>query len=335
MKILFIGGTGTISSACSRVALDRGMELYLLSRGKSQRPVPAGAQLLMADYHQPDQVERVLDGLQFDTVVDWIAYQPEDIRRDLDLYRQRTDQYIFISSASAYQTPPAVLPVKESTLLDNPYWEYSSNKIACEEVLLSAYHTEKYPITIVRPSHTYAESTLPLHGGWTMMERMRTGQPVIVHGDGTSLWTLTHHADFAAAFVGLFANSRAIGQAVHITSDEWLNWNQIYEILAQALGVTPRLVHVPSELINAYDPLWGASLLGDKASSMVFDNQLIKQLVPGWSAGIPFSRGAREMVHWYLADPDRQLVDVEFNHILDRILDGYAKAWPQAAEASR
>lgn len=328
MKILFIGGTGTISSACSRAALDHGMQLFLLNRGTSIRPLPEGAIGLTADYHNPDETLKALGNHTFDAVVDWIAYTPDHVQRDIDLFSGRTGQYIFISSASAYQTPPAQLPVTESTILDNPYWEYSRNKAACEELLVRYYRSNKFPMTIVRPSHTYDASLIPFHGGWTMMDRMLKGQPVLVHGDGTSLWTLTHNTDFAAAFTGLLGNSRAIGETVHITSDEWLNWNQIYELLASALGVTPKLVHVPSELINAYDPEWGAGLLGDKSASMIFDNSLIKRLVPGWAAKIPFSIGARQIVDWYRAHPERQVVDAEFERILERILTGYQRAWP-------
>ena len=200
----------------------------------------------------------------------------------------------------------------ESTPLDNPYWEYSRNKIACEQRLMDAYRAEKFPVTIVRPSHTYDQTLLPMHGGYTMVDRMRKGKPVIVHGDGTSLWVLTHHADFARGFVGLLGNSHAIGDAFQITSDEWLTWNQIYTLVAQAAGVEPSLVHVPSELIAAYDPQWGASLLGDKSNSMIFDNSKIKRVVPDFVASIPFAEGARQIIQWYDADPRRRQVDPGF-----------------------
>ena len=262
MKILFIGGTGIISSACSREVLNQGMELFLLNRGKSIRPVPDGAQVLIADIHDPDSVNTIIRDHHFDTIVDWIAFTPDQVYQDINLFRNKTHQYIFISSASAYQTPPSILPVTESTILDNPYWEYSRNKIACEELLVDVYRKEKYPITIVRPSHTYDATLLPFHGGWTMMNRMVKGQKVVVQGDGTSLWTLTHNTDFARAFVGLIGNSHAIGESVHITSDECLNWNQIYQLLAEAAGVSPHLVHIPSELINAYDAEWGCQFVG-------------------------------------------------------------------------
>jgi nucleoside-diphosphate-sugar epimerase len=328
MKALFIGGTGIISSACTRLALERGIQLYLLNRGQSRRPIPENARLLQGDIRQPDQVAALVASHTFDAVVDWVAFTPQHIATDLDLFRGKTGQYIFISSASAYQTPPAGLPVTESTPLDNPYWEYSRDKIACEGRLMDAYRLEKFPVTIVRPSHTYDQTLLPMHGGYTMVDRMRRGKPVIVHGDGTSLWVLTHHADFARAFVGLLGNSHAIGDAFQITSDEVLTWNQIYTLVAQAAGVEARLVHVPSELIAAYDPQWGASLLGDKSHSMLFDNSKIKRVVPDFVASIPFAQGARQIIQWYDADPARRQVDLAFDAILERILAGYQKAWP-------
>jgi len=320
MKVLFIGGTGVISSACSRLALERGIELYLLNRGQSVRPVPAGAKVIRGDIRDPASARAALGNLTFDAVVDWIVFTPDQIETDLDLFRGRTGQYVFISSASAYQTPPAALPVTESTILDNPFWQYSRNKIACEERLVRAYREEKYPITIVRPSHTYDCTLVPMDGGWTVVDRMRRGQPVIVHGDGTSLWTLTHHADFARGLVGLLGHARAIGEAVHITSDEWLSWNQIFTIVARAAGAEARLVHVPSDVIAAYDSNWGAGLRGDKSHSMIFDNTKIKRLVTDFVCRIPFSRGAEEIMAWYDADPVRRKINEDFNRLCDRIL---------------
>ena len=223
----------------------------------------------------------------------------------------------------------ATLPVTEAAILDNPVWQYSRDKAACEERLLRAYREEKFPFTIVRPSHTYSEVYVPVHGNWTTIDRMLRGLPVIVHGDGTSLWTLTHSSDFAKGFVGLMGSSRAIGEAYHITSDEWLTWNQIHEILAAAVGVQPELVHVPSDLIAAYDPIWGESLLGDKAHSFILDNSKIKRVVPDFVCTTPFSRGAEEIIAWHRADPARQKVDENFNAICERILSAYAKAWPE------
>lgn len=330
MKVLFIGGTGIISSACSRLALDKGINLYLLNRGKSFRPVPEGAVVLNGDIRDAQSVRAALGSHQFDAVVNWIAFTPAHIQADLDLFTGRTGQYVFISSASAYQTPPAVVPATESTVLDNPFWEYSRNKIACEEMLVRAYRDQKFPATIVRPSHTYDKTLLPMDGGWTVVDRMLRGQKVIVHGDGTSLWTLTHHADFAKGFVGLLGNPRVYGDAIHITSDEWLSWNQIFEIVAKAAGTAPRIVHVPSDVLAAYDPAWGAALLGDKTHSMIFDNSKIKRLVPDFACTIPFARGAEEILAWYRADPSRQKVDDKFNQLSDRIITAQELAFPKS-----
>ena len=330
MKVLFIGGTGIISSACASLALERGIDLYFLNRGQSaDRPVPAGVQVLKGDIRERSSTSAALAGRKFDVVVDWVAYTPEQVETDLDLFGGRTGQYIFISSASAYQTPPSGLPVTESTILDNPYWLYSRNKIACEERLVKAYRQDKFPMTIVRPSHTYDRTALPLDGGYTVVDRMRQGKPVIVHGDGTSLWVLTHHKDFARGFVGLLGNSHAIGDDFHITSDEVLNWNQIFNLVAKAAGAQANIVHVPSDLIAAYDPDWGAGLLGDKAVSMVFDNSKIKRIVPDFVASIPFSRGVEEIMAWYDADPARQVVDEATDRMIDRILNAYKLAWPK------
>lgn len=329
MKILFIGGTGIISSACSKLAVARGIELYLLNRGKSTtRPAPEGAHLLQGDIRDPQSARAALNGMTFDAVVNWIAFTPEHIQTDLELFSGRTGQYVFISSASAYQTPPAHLPVTESTVLDNPYWQYSRNKTACEEILVQAYRTRKFPMTIVRPSHTYDKTLLPFDGGYTIVARMRKGKPVVVHGDGTSLWTLTHHSDFAVGFVGLLGHSGAVGESFHITSDEWLSWNQIYEIVARAAGAKARLVHVPSEVIALFDPDWGAGLLGDKANSMIFDNSKVKRLVPDFNPAIPFARGAEEIMTWYDADPARQQVNEKVDRLMDEIIAKQAAVKP-------
>jgi nucleoside-diphosphate-sugar epimerase len=268
----------------------------------------------------PTSVHAALRGREFDVVVDWIAFTPQHVQADIDLWRGRVGQYVFISSASAYQTPPASLPVTESTLLDNPFWEYSRQKIACEDVLVRAYRDEKFPMTIVRPSHTYDATKVPLLGGYTSLQRMKQGKPVLVHGDGTSLWTLTHARDFATGFVPLLGNARAVGETVHITSDEWLTWNQIYQIMAAALGVEAKLVHAPSDLINAYDPHHGEGLLGDKSHSMIFDNSKIKRLAPGFTCTTPFAWGAREIVAWHEADPARQVIDPYVDTLIERVL---------------
>ncbi len=329
MKVLFIGGTGVISSACARLALERGIELFLLTRGESARAIPDGAHLLRGDIRNVEQAPSVLATHQFDAVVDWIAFTPEHVQADLELFRGRTAQYVFISSASVYQTPPASLPVTESTPLDNPFWDYARAKMAGEQLLQQAYRDEKFPITIVRPAHTYDATMIPMYGRYTNIHRMRAGKEVIVHGDGTSLWTLTHHRDFAKGLVGLLGNSHALGDAFHITSDEILTWNQICEILARAAGVEPRIVHVPSEVLAAYDARWGASMLGDKAHSMIFDNTKIKRVVPDFVATIPFSIGAREMLAWFDTDPARQVVDEQLDQLMDRIIVAQKSALPK------
>lgn len=328
MRVLFIGGTGVISSACSQLAVERGLELYLLNRGQTARPIPESVRILRGDIRDRESVKHVLGKINFDVVVDWICFTPEHMETDIDLFRDRTGQFIFISSASVYQTPPLILPVTESTPLDNPYWDYSRAKIACEERLAQAYRDEKFPMTIVRPSHTYDKTKLPVYGGYTVIDRMRKGKKVIVHGDGTSLWTLTHHQDFAKAFVGLLGNYQTVGQAFHITSDEVLTWNQIFAALARAAGVEARMAHLPSEYIAAFDPDWGANLLGDKAHSMIFDNTKIKRVVPDFAAAIPFSWGAEEILDWFDADPARRVVDEKLDGLMDTMLAAHESAWP-------
>src|SRR5215831_16125670 len=324
LRVLFIGGSGVISSACAREAVGSGIELYVLNRGRSTtRPLPGGVRELRADVRSAASVRDAIEDLDFDSVVDFVAFTTEHVRQDIDMFADRTGQYVFISTASAYQKPPARVPVTESTPLRNPYWQYSRDKIACEDLLVAAYRDEGFPATIIRPSHTYDQTLVPFDGGWTVLGRMLAGKPVVVHGDGTSLWTLTHHDDFARAFVPLLGDPRTIGEAIHITSDDVLTWNQIAEAFAAALGVTARLVHVPSDAIAAADPVWGAGLLGDKAHSMVFDNAKLRAIVPGWRAVIPFEQGAREIVDWYLADPVRQVIDVS----LDAVMDKLAAAW--------
>jgi nucleoside-diphosphate-sugar epimerase len=329
MKVLFIGGTGVISSACSQLAVERGYELYLLNRGKTDRAVPGSVHWLQADARDKNSLQSALSGRHFDAVVQWIGFVPEHLEVDIELMRGRVGQYIFISSASAYQKPPTSLPVTESTPLHNPFWEYSRNKIACEQRLMRAYVEQGFPVTIVRPSHTYDRTMVPISGRYTILNRMLQGRKVLVHGDGTSLWTLTHHKDFAVGFTGLLGEQRAIGEAYHITSDEWLSWNQIYTFLAKAAGVEPKLVHVPSEFIAAFDPEWGAGLLGDKAHSAIFDNSKIKKLVPEFSARIPFSQGAREIIDWYTQDESRQVIDERLDRTMDRVIEAYESALPE------
>lgn len=321
MKVLFIGGSGIISSACSALAVESGIDLYLLNRGRTHsRPIPPEARIIQADIRDPARVRDALEGHTFDAVVDWIAFMPEQVAADLALFRGRVGQYVFISSASAYQKPPARLPITEETPLDNPFWEYSRNKIACEGVAMAGYREKDFPVTIVRPSHTYDATLLPFHGGYSTLDRLKRGQPILVHDDGESLWTLTHHWDFARAFVPLLGHAQAIGEAFHITSDEVLTWNEIARLLAAAAGVTPNIVHVPSAVVAGYDEGFGASLLGDKAHNAIFDNSKIRRLVPDFAAEIPFADGAREIVAWYDDHPDARRVDEAHNALIDRIL---------------
>jgi nucleoside-diphosphate-sugar epimerase len=324
LRVLFIGGSGIISSACSRLATERGIDLYVLNRGQtSHRPLPEEATVLHADIRDPDSVTAALGDREFDAVVDWVAFTPEHVEADLGLFRGRAGQYVFISSASAYQTPPARQPVTESTPLRNPFLQYSRDKIACEDLLTVAYRDEGFPATIVRPSHTYDKTLIPLDGGWTAIGRMRQGKPVVVHGDGTSLWTLTHHEDFARGFVPLLGHPRTLGEAFQITSDDVLTWNQIAQALAAAAGVAADIVHVPSDAIAAADPAWGATLLGDKAHSMIFDNAKLRSVVPDYRAVIPFEQGAREIVAWYDGDPARQRTDARLDAVMDQLISTY------------
>lgn len=331
MRVLFIGGTGTISSACVDRAVAQGIDIYLLNRGKSAKQANPGAKLLYGDIRDAQGAQAALARVEFDVVVDWVAFTPEQAQLDIDLFKGRTGQYIFISSASVYQTPPNSLPITESTIAHNPFWRYSQDKIACEELLSRAYREEDFPMTIVRPSHTYDCRLVPMDGGWTTVERMRRGMPVSVPGDGTSIWTLTHHADFARGFNGLLGNWRAVGETVHITNDEWLTWNQIYQYFARAVGTEARLVHVPTELIAAYDPERAKALRGDKMHSLIFDNSKIKRLVPDFVCSIPYARGVEEVVAWYLEDAERQRVDEGYNAREEQILAAYARAWPEGA----
>lgn len=330
MKVLFIGGTGKISTAVSRLAVERGIDLYHLNRGQRRVTIP-GVTTITGDISRPAEVERALEGQHFDAVVDWIAFTVPDIERDLKLFRGKTGQFVFISSASAYQKPPASPFITESTPLYNPYWQYSRDKIACEDRLMQAYREEAFPITIVRPSHTY-DTNLPIAiGGWesyTLPDRILRGAPVIVHGDGTSLWVVTHSKDFAKAFVPLLGHPQAIGQAFHITSDQVLTWDQITQTLAGALGVEANIVHIPSEFIAQAEPEMGPGLLGDKAHSVIFDNTKVKRLVPDYEATIPFHLGVRETLAWYQADPTRMWIDDAVNARIDRLLAAFTPHKP-------
>jgi nucleoside-diphosphate-sugar epimerase len=326
MRVLFIGGSGFISTAVSRQVIANGFELYLLNRGSRPAHLPGGHRLT-ADIHKLEDVHAALQDLAFDVVVDWIAYVPDDIERDLALFRGRVKQYIFISSASAYQKPPAHYLITESTPLYNPYWEYSRNKIACEERLMQAYRDEGFPMTIVRPSLTYDPNFPIAIGGWgcyTLADRLKKGLPIIVHGDGSSLWVVTHAEDFGRGFLGLLGNGQALGHAFHITSDEVLTWDQIYQTIAEASGVEAKIVHIPSDFIARVAPQLAGSLLGDKTWSTVFDNSKIKTFVPGFQATIPFRDGIRRTLAWFAADEKRRYIDEAVNTEMDHILKVYA-----------
>jgi nucleoside-diphosphate-sugar epimerase len=322
MKVLFIGGTGFISATVSRQAIARSIDLFHLNRG--QRPCEiAGVTRLTADIHDREQVRTALDGHRFDVVVDWIAYGPADIDRDLDLFRGGVGQFVFISSASAYQKPPAHYVITESTPLCNPYWQYSRDKIACEDRLMVAYRDEGFPATIVRPSLTYDPQLPVAIGGWgcyTFIDRIKRGASVIVHGDGSSLWVLTHAEDFSRGFLPLLGNQNAIGHAFHITSDEALTWNQIYATIAEAVGVDLHPVYISSHEICRVAPQMTGTLLGDKTWSAVFDNSKIKSWVPGFQATIPFREGVRRTVAGFEADERRRRVDDAVNREMDDII---------------
>lgn len=335
-KILFIGGTGRLSWSCAEGALRKGFDVYVLNRGQnSTRPVPEGAHFLQGNARAPETVREAVKDLEFDAVVNFVAFTAADVAADLDLFRGRTGQYMFISSASAYQTPPATLPILESTPLRNPVWAYSQNKIKAEERLVCAYRDENYPITIVRPSHTYDKGVVPMIGGWTSIARMRAGKEVVVHGDGSSLWTLTHARDFAKGLVGLLADPRAYGESFHITSNESPCWNDIVLTLAHAAGVRePRVVHVPSDAIAAADKDWGDALLGDMAHSLVFDNSKIRRLVPDFVCSTTFAEGAREMMAWFDAHPERQVSDAGKDKTMDQLVDAYRFPRPGLARTS-
>ena len=338
MKVLFIGGTGVISSACAHLAIERGMELTILSRGRSQKlAAPSGATIIRGDIRtDPDDIVGLLEGHRFDAVVDWVAFTPDHIEQDLRIFRDRARQFVFISSASAYQKPPTSFPITEDTPLVNPRWQYSRDKIACEDRLMRAFREEGFPATIVRPSLTYGLSQIPLVLGnwqqpWTMMDRLRRGAAVIVPGDGTSLWTVTWSGDFARGLVGLLGRERAIGHAFHITSDEVLTWDAIYREAAHALGVEPRIVHIASDWIAARHPAFAGTLLGDKAHSAVFDNAKIKRFVPDFACMVPWADGVRRSLAWFMADPSRRTIDEAHDRVLDGLVEAYGRVAPAGA----
>ena len=334
MKVLFIGGTGLISSACTRLAVERGLDLFLLNRGRDPDRA-RGATPLVADVRDEAAAGRVLGDHRFDAVVDWIAFNPGDIERDLRLFRDRTDQFVFISSASAYRKPLGDWLLREDSPLANPFWDYSRNKITCEERLLRAHREDGFPVTIVRPSLTYGDTQVPLAvNSWdrpfTAIARMRRGAPLIVPGDGTSLWTITHNSDFARAFVGLLGRRQAIGHAFNIMSDEVLTWDEIYRQVATAAGVEAQIVHIASDFIAACMPEMRGTLLGDKSVSAVFDTTKIKRFVPDFRPSTPFSEGIRRTVAWFDADPARQQVDAAMAARWDRLVAAYEQGLANA-----
>ncbi len=326
MKALFIGGTGTISSAITNKLSEQGCELYLLNRGNRNEALPAGVKIIQADINDEARVAELIDQHEFDVVADFIAFAPAQLERDYRLFKGKTKQFIFISSASAYQTPLSDYRITEGTPLSNPYWEYSRNKIACEEYLMKQYRENGFPITIIRPSHTYDQRSIPLgvhgrKGTWQVAKRMLENKPVIIHGDGTSLWTMTHNSDFANGFIGLMGNIHAIGESVHITSDETVTWNQIYETIADALGVRLQAVHVSSEFLAACSKEdYRGGLLGDKANSVVFDNSKLKRLVPEFVATTRLDQGIKQTIQYILAHPEHQPEDKEFDLWCDKVI---------------
>ena len=324
MKVLFIGGTGNISTASSRLAISKGIDLYLLNRGTSKKTLK-GAKTIEADINKIEDLAALKEH-QWDVVVNWIAFTPKDIERDLTLFKGRTKQYIFISSASCYQTPLSYPIITESTPLCNNLWDYSNDKIKCEHRLQRAYREEGFPITIVRPSLTY-DTVIPIAIGgfdsYTTADRILQGKEIIVHGDGTSLWTVTHADDFALGFVGLLGLTQAIGHAFHITSDEILNWNSIYNILADSLGKEAKIVHIASDFICKIAPSFTGTLLADKAESVIFDNSKIKTFVPAFKAKIPFAEGIKRTLKWLDANPERKIIDQEVNREIDLVLTAY------------
>ncbi|ABX41097.1 SDR family oxidoreductase [Lachnoclostridium phytofermentans] len=332
MKVLFIGGTGIISQAISKQLLKQNSELYVLNRGNRNMDLPTNVKTIIADINEEEKVKELIKDLEFDVVADFIAFVPEHLERDYRLFQGKTKQYIFISSASAYQKPLSDYRINEGTPLSNPYWEYSRNKIHCEEYLMKLYREENFPVTIVRPSHTYDEKSIPLgvhgrKGSYQVIDRMLKGKPVIIHGDGTSLWTMTHNSDFAKGFLGLMGNIHAIGESVQITSDETLTWNQIYQCIADCLSVEFKPYYVSSSFLDAvseYD--FNGSLLGDKANSVVFDNSKLKRLVPDFAATKRFDQGVAETIEFVLSHKEFQILDEEFDIWCDRVIEALEQA---------
>lgn len=334
MKALFIGGTGIISTASTKLAAEKGIDLYLLNRGKRSARVgidiPEGVKVITADITDAEATKQALAEHTWDAVVSWINFVPAEIERDIQLFAGKCKQYIFISSASAYQKPASHYLIDESCPLANPYWQYSRNKIACEERLMQEYRENGFPFTVVRPSLTYGDTLIPLaynswNNPWTVVDRMLKGRKIIVHGDGSNLWTCTHNTDFAKGLVGLLGNYQAIGHAFHITSDEVLTWDQHYRVVARIVGVEPDIVHISTDTLMEFDPDAEGNLRGDKAASCVFNNSKIKRFVPDFTATTTFTQGMERTIGWFRADVARQQVDDGFNALCDGILDAWSK----------
>ena len=333
MKALLIGGTGQISMAITKKLVADGWEVWLLNRGNRNSGIPEGVHCVVADINDEAAVLQGIEGMYFDCVCEFIGFVPEQVERDWRLFAGRTGQYIYISSASAYHKPVRSYVISEGTTLANPYWKYSRDKIACEEFLMRKYREEGFPVTIVRPSHTYDERNVPVgvhgsKGAWQVIRRMQEGKPVIIPGDGTSLWTVTFNRDFAVGYTGLMGNCHAIGEAFQITSDETLTWNQIHETIADALGTTLHPYHVSSSFLASvgkkYD--FNGALLGDKSNSVVFDNRKLKSLVPQMTTSIPFHQGVRISLDYILSHKECQVEDPEFDEWCDRVIDALEKA---------
>ena len=336
MKALFIGGTGTISTAIvRRLVNELGWEVWLLNRGNRPEAVPTGVRTIIADIHDEAAVAKKLEGMTFDVVSDFIGFTVDAVERDYRLFKGKTKQYMYISSASAYHKPAAGYIITEGTTLANPYWEYSRNKIACEEFLMRKYREEGFPVTIIRPSHTYDERNIPLgvHGNrgfWQVIRRMLDGKPVIIQGDGSSLWTVTFNTDFAVGYTGLMGNRHAIGEAFHITGDETLTWDQIYQTIADALNVPLKAYHVAAEYLAAVGKPYGydfeGALLGDKSVSVVFDNSKLKRAVPDMRTNVRFDQGVRIALDHILSHPELQVPDPEFDQWCDRVIAALEKS---------
>lgn len=334
MKALFIGGTGLISCAVSKLAIERGWDLTLLNRGQRTEFVPEKAEVVQMDINDDEAVKSFLEDKSYDVVVQWIGFLPERVQKDVELFLGKTKQYIFISSCAAYERPMKSHIITESMALNNRYWQYGRNKRMCEDVCMQAYRESEFPITIVRPSLTYGDTQIPFAMGswqkpWSLVQRMLDGKPIVCHGDGTSLWTMTHNSDFAKGFVGLMGRMEAIGEAYHIVSDEVLSWDQIAYAIGKAVGVTPQIVHMSADQIARFIPGELGDLLGDKSSSAIFDTSKIKRLVPDFVCTTPFEVGVKQSVQYFLDHPERQVIDEEWNDAIDALIEADKLVYPK------